>query len=163
MSDYGVFVSHNMKQEDLGIIYETARDASIHGVNCYIAERDPQLGNSLPAKIETAIRDCDCFVVFLTNGGAGSAWVNQEIGLAKGCGKLRIQVVEKGVQLQGFDIDKEYILLDRENPVAAISTLNDYLLRLKAQKESQKAAALFLLGALALLALLGTSKQPKGT
>ncbi len=158
MADYSVFVSHSMKQEDLGIIYAAARDAAFRGINCYVAERDLQLGKSLPAKIENAIRNCDCFVVFLTHGGASSAWVNQEIGLARGCGKLRIQVVEKGVQIQGFDIDKEHIVLDRWNPAAAISTLNEHLLRLKAEKESKQAAALFVVGALALLALLGGGK-----
>ena len=156
MVEYNVFVSHSMRQGDLGIIYEAARDAACKGINCYVAERDPQFGTSLPLKIENAIRSCDCFVVFLTYGGASSAWVNQEIGFARACEKMRIQVVEIGVQIQGFDIDKEYLLLDRSNPAAAISTLNDYLLRLKNQKESQQAAraGLFVVGALALLALL---------
>jgi TIR domain len=158
MADYNVFVSHSMSQEDLGIIYQAARDAQFRGINCYVAERDVQLGKSLPAKIDNAIRSCDCFVVFLTNGGASSVWVNQEIGLARGCGKLRIQVVEKGVQIKGFDIDKEYLVLDRWNPAAAISTLNEHLVRLKSEKESKQAIALFVVGALALLALLGSSK-----
>jgi hypothetical protein len=158
MVDYNVFVSHSMKQEDLGIIYEAARDAACRGINCYVAERDVQLGKSLPVKLENAIRNCDCFVVFLTHGGASSVMVNQEIGIARGCGKLSIQVVEKGVEVKGFDIDKEYLVLDRSNPAAAISVLNDHLIRLKAEKESKQAAALFIVGALALLALLGGSK-----
>ena len=153
MAEYNVFVSHSMRPEDLAIIYEAARDAAIRGITCYVAERDVQLGKSLPAKIENAIRTCDCFVVFLTHGGASSAYVNQEIGLARGCGKLRIQVVEKGVQVKGFDIDKEYITLDRWNPAAAISQLNEYLLRKKAEKEAQQTAGLFLVAALALLAI----------
>jgi hypothetical protein len=159
MTQYNVFVSHSMTQEDLGIIYEAARDAACRGINCYIAERDVQLGQSLSAKIDNAIRQCDCLVVFLTYGGAGSTYVNQEIGLARGCGKLRIQVVEKGVQVKGFDIDKEHVVLDRENPAAAISTLNEHLLRLKSEKEARQKAALFVVGALALLALLGSSSK----
>ncbi len=155
MTEYNVFVSHSMRQEDLSIIYSAVHDAKFRGINCYVAERDVQLGHSLPAKIESAIRNCDCFVVFLTQGGASSEWVNQEIGLARGCGKLRIQVVEQGVQIKGFDIDKEYIELDRLNPASAISRLSDHLGRLKDEKESKQKVALFVIGALALLALLG--------
>lgn len=144
-----------MRPEDLAIIYEAARDATSRGINCYVAERDVQLGKSLPAKIENAIRTCDCFVVFLTQGGSSSAWVNQEIGFARACNRLRIQVVEKGVKVQGFDIENEHLVLDRWNPAAAISALNEHLVKLKAVKESQQKAVVFIVGALALLALLG--------
>ena len=95
MTPYSVFVSHSMKQEDLAIVYETERDARSRGISCYIAERDWQFGKSLPAKIDTAIRASDCVVAFLTQGGAHSAWVNQEIGHAVGCKKPRILVVKK--------------------------------------------------------------------
>ena len=42
MTRYNVFVSHSMTQEDLGIIYQTKRDAECRGITCYVAERDPQ-------------------------------------------------------------------------------------------------------------------------
>ena len=157
---YTIFVSHSMRQEDLGIVYETARQSQFRGIACYIAERDWQFGKSLPEKIEAAIRRCDCFVAFWTQGGAYSAYVNQEIGFARACGKLRILVVERGVPMKGFDIDKEYIELDRRNPLSALDTLNSYLSRLKAEKEQQEnAAALFVVGAVGLLLLLSGGKS----
>src|SRR5260370_22546454 len=70
MTQYNVFVSHSMTQDDLGIIYQAKRDAECRGITCYIAERDPQFGKSLSNKIENAIRLCDCCVVFLTHGGS---------------------------------------------------------------------------------------------
>jgi hypothetical protein len=155
MTPYSVFVSHSMKQEDLAIVYEADRDARARGINCYIAERDWQLGKSLPSKIDNAIRTCDCFVAFLTNGGAHSAWVQQEIGHAVGCKKLRILVVEKGLQVQGFDVGKEYLALDRANPWEAINRLNSYLSQLQLVKDQQRNAGLFVLGVVALLALFG--------
>jgi hypothetical protein len=158
MTPYSVFVSHSMKQEDLAIVYETERDARSRGISCYIAERDWQFGKSLPAKIDTAIRASDCVVAFLTQGGAHSAWVNQEIGHAVGCKKPRILVVEKGLQVQGFDVGNEYVSLDRANPWDAINKLNTHLSRLQLAKEKQRNAGLFVLGVIALLALFGGKK-----
>jgi hypothetical protein len=152
---YEVFVSHSMRQEDLGIVYTAAQDATARDINCYIAERDWQFGHSLPEKIQTHIGTCDCFVAFLTHGGSHSEWVNQEIGCAVGLRKHRILVVERGVEVKGFDVGNEYIALDRTNPWEAIATLNTYLSSLKDVKEKQQNAALFVLGVLALIALFG--------
>jgi hypothetical protein len=147
-----------MRQDDLAIVYEAARQAQLRGINCYIAERDWQFGMSLPQKIENAIRTSDCLVAFWTQGGAYSAFVNQEIGFARACGRTRILVVEQGVPVKGFDIDKEYIELDRCNPLQAISVLNDYLSRLGLEKEQRQSAAVLLLGIIGLLLLFSGSK-----
>jgi hypothetical protein len=154
--DYKVFVSHSMRQEDLGIVYAAAQDAATRGIHCYIAERDWQFGQSLPAKIETNIRTCDSFVAFLTIGGAQSQWVQQEIGCAVGSNRPRILVVEQGVQVTGFDVGREYIVLDRWNPWQAVATLNTYLSQLRDKKEQQQNAALLVLGVIALIGLLGS-------
>ncbi len=156
---FNVFVSHSMRQDDLGIVYEAARQATARGISCYIAERDWQFGQSLPAKIEGAIKACDCFVAFWTQGGAHSAFVNQEIGFARACGKTRILVVERGVPVKGFDIEKEYIELDRWNPLQAISMLNDYLSGLALEKEQQRNAAVFVLAVIGFLVLISGGKQ----
>jgi hypothetical protein len=61
---FSVFVSHSMRQDDLAIVYEAAKQAQLRGIGCYIAERDWQFGKSLPQKIENAIRTSDCLVAF---------------------------------------------------------------------------------------------------
>ena len=157
---YKVFVSHSMKQEDLGIVYETSKQAKFSAIDCYIAERDWQFGKSLPQKVEKAIKYCDCFVAFWTVGGAHSAYVNQEIGFARACGRQRILVVEQGVSLKGFDVDKEYIELDRQNPFQAINVLNKYLCQLKSAKEQQqRACGCFVLVVLGLIFLFSGGKS----
>lgn len=156
---YNVFVSHSMRQDDLAIVYEAARQASLRGIRCYIAERDWQFGKSLPEKIERAIRASDCLVAFWTQGGAHSAFVNQEIGFARACRITRILVVERGVPIKGFEIGKECIELDRWNPLQAIAVLNDYLSRLKLAKEQRQIAAAFLLGVIGLLVLIPGGKR----
>jgi hypothetical protein len=98
-------------------------------------------------------------VAFWTQGGAHSAFVNQEIGFARACGKTRLLVVERGVAVKGFDIDKEYIELDRWNPLQAISTLNDYLSRLALEKEQRQKAAVFVLAVIGFLVLISGGNQ----
>jgi hypothetical protein len=147
-----------MRQDDLAIVYEAARQAQLRGISCYIAERDWQFGTPLPQKIENAIRNSDCLVAFWTEGGAYSAFVNQEIGFARACAKTRILAVEQGVTVKGFDIDREYIELDRSNPLQAIAVLSEYLSRLALQKEQRQKAGVFVFGVLALLLLLSRSE-----
>lgn len=159
---YKVFISHSMNQDDLGLVYETARRAEVNGISCYIAERDWQFGSSLPAKIEQGIRSSDHFVAFWTRGGSHSQFVNQEIGFARAVGKPRILVVEKGEPVKGFDIDKEYVEFDRMNPTQAIADLNDFLAQRKLAKEKfeeQKKAWVFVFGIVGLLFLLGSGEK----
>lgn len=106
-----------MRPIDLGFVYEVAREAQTGGINCYIAERDWQFGHDLPTVIEENIRNSDCMVVFLTQGGVHSAWVNQEVGFARACNKLIIPVVEKGITPTGFVQALQYLPLDRAAPL----------------------------------------------
>ena len=160
---YNVFVSHSMAQEDVAIVWEAVRQARLRGVFCYMAERDWQFGNTLATKIEGAIEKCDCFVAFWTKGGAHSAFVNQEIGYARRARKHRILVVEKGVPLKGFDIGKEFIELDRQDPFTAVNILSthlSHLSNLKSERErQQEKAGLFVLGAISLLLLARGGKK----
>ena len=159
---YNVFISHSMNQDDLGLVYETARRAEANGISCYIAERDWQFGASLPAKIEQAIRGSDHFVAFWTKGGAHSQFVNQEIGFARAIGKPRILVVEKGEPVKGFDIDKEHVEFERANPLQAIADLNAFLVGKKEAKEKveeQKKAWSVVFGIVALLFLFGSGEH----
>lgn len=50
-------------------------------------------------RIRFGIRQSDCFIPILTQKGAGSPEVNQEIGLAVGTDQLIIPLIEAGVEL----------------------------------------------------------------
>jgi len=54
---------------------------------------------SLGERIRFGIRQSDCFIPILTQEGAESPEVNQEIGLAVGADQLVIPLVEAGVEL----------------------------------------------------------------
>ncbi len=57
------------------------------------------LSLSLPERIRFGIRQSDCFIPILTQEGAKSPGVNQEIGLAIGVDQFIIPLVETGVEL----------------------------------------------------------------
>jgi hypothetical protein len=158
---FTVFVSHCMSFEDLFMISELTKQANTLGINFYIAENDYQLGNSLPNKIEAAINNCDVLIALWTKGGSNSAYVNQEIGYARAKGKKRILLVENGITVKGFEVDKEYLSFDKNNPFQAVSILKNNLAlmaQLKSVEEikdkNMRNFVLFTLGALAVLLLI---------
>ncbi|MDD3043699.1 MAG: toll/interleukin-1 receptor domain-containing protein [Methanosarcinaceae archaeon] len=54
---------------------------------------------SLAERMRFGIRQSDCVIIILTQKGAASPEVNQEIGLAVGMDQLIIPLVENGVQI----------------------------------------------------------------
>jgi len=157
---YNVFVSHSMAQEDHALLVGFHSLAAGKGLQTYFAERDWQPGTSLPDKIERAIRASDCMVVFLTRAGHHSKWVHQEIGFAQGIGLRRIPVVERGIDLTGFDLAKEYVGLDRTAPAQTLHNITTYLERLKTDKE-RNGAGLVLGGLIGLWLLSQTDPKPR--
>lgn len=133
---YKVFLSHSMGEADRDLIAQLAGVIQSHGVECYIASRDHQLGHAVPEKISTSIRSSDSLVALLTEGGAHREWVNQEIGFARGIQKLVIPVVEVGVEPGGFLAGIEYVRLDRRNPANGLEVLGTYLSGLRQKKET---------------------------
>jgi hypothetical protein len=124
---YRVFVSHSMRPDDLKVVHAAAEQLLASGIQCYLAERDPQPGTHLPDKVSQAIVDSDCLVAFLTQGGSASAFVNQEVGFALGRGKAVIPVVEKGLLASALLAGAEFIEFDRTDPQPAIQRLSAYL------------------------------------
>jgi nucleoside 2-deoxyribosyltransferase len=67
------------------------------GINVYLAEHDPKPGTSIAHKVEEALKHCDAVVVLITSTSVNSAYVQQEIGLARAHGKVIVPIIEKGV------------------------------------------------------------------
>jgi len=150
---YTVFLSHSMAPEDQPIIQSIFDNIHAVGAQCYMAERDWMFGHSLGEKLEARLTASDCLVAVLTKGGSGSPYVNQEIGMANALKKLVIPVVEKGVDLRGFQVGVEWLELDRANPQEFLTKLNPYIVRLAAAKEKSNIIAWSLLAGFAALAL----------
>ena len=153
---FKVFISHSTA--DLGLVQQLQYSLQTHGIEAYLADLYPQPGGTLARKISNAIERSNCVIAVLTRDGARSQWVHQEIGWAKGAGKLVIPIVEEGIPSTGFIQGVEYIRFNREKPADAINNIVAYLKRLKADKESREmllAGALIVLGLLALASRKG--------
>ncbi len=154
---YKVFLSHS--SADAAWVKWIAENGRRVAVDVYLYEHDPQPGRMAADKLEAAIRNCDAMVVLLTANSRFSPYVQQEIGVAKGAGKLIVPLVQPGIEqgslamLQGV----EYIPFDFGDPQRALATLLPYLQKLKQEKENQQAVLLGL-GAIVALALLSGGK-----
>lgn len=155
---FTVFISHSTS--DFSLVYQLKEWLEINGITAYLAELDPQYGESIADKVARAIDQSDCVIAFLTKDGARSRWVNQEIGYAEGVPKLVIPVAEEGVTVPGFLEGREYVPFTWDNPAEAIDKLIAYLAEKKADAEAQRAglAALLFLG-LGLLTLAAVSQE----
>lgn len=130
-----VFLSHSVTEEDLPYLEQLEQRCRDIGIELYLAERSPQPGSSLSGKVRSNIARADLVLALLTNHGAGSAWVNQEIGLAVSQGKRIVPVLEKGVTPPGIIAEMEYVRLDPDRPHDAFERVVTFLAKLKADKE----------------------------
>lgn len=155
---YQVFISHKTQElPRLEALVDALRQV---GIGVYIAERDPWPGLYLyDQKIVPAIRNSDCVLVLLTNDGAASPDVNQEIGMAHTLRKPIIALVEVGVRTAGVLSGREVIYFDRAQPMPALSTVYNHVTQLAASKQQaeqkSKEQTALIIGGLALLFLLG--------
>jgi hypothetical protein len=150
---YNVFLSHN--EADRYLANWIFQDAQNIGVNVYIYEHDLQPGIQIADKIQQAIENTEALIVLLTRNSQYSPYVQQEIGFAQAKQKLVIPIVEAGVSQRCLAMleGKEYIKMDSSNPQMALSSLQEYLQRLKESRETDQ-QFLYGLGALFLIALL---------
>ena len=106
---FEVFLSHSLGSGDLPLLSDLQDRSDSLGIRLYFAERDPQLGTSVTAKVTTAISRADVVLALLTERGASSAWVNQEIGYAIGQGKIVVPLLEEGVEAPAMLIGREHV------------------------------------------------------
>ncbi len=135
---YRIFISHSTR--DKGLVIALANLLAKSGIEVSVAEWYIRAGESLSEKVERQIAQSDSVVVFLTRDGLRSKWVQQEVGIAIGKGKLVIPLVEKGTPteelaaLQG----KEFIEYDPTQPESSLDRAARYVRSLKAGKEERE-------------------------
>jgi TIR domain len=153
---YRIFLSHSAA--DHPWVDWLGANAGSMGIVTYLYENDPQPGLYVSDKVKAQIAECDALVVLLTVSSQYSPYVQQEIGVAEGRGKLVIPMVQPGVDQRALAMlaGREYIPFDLLNPQAARQTFLDWLNCLSAQKsqeETNRNLALFGLAGLLLVAL----------
>jgi hypothetical protein len=115
------FLSHSMKDH---VVVEMLRQhIEALGVGLYLAEHDPRPGTPLAEKVIKQIHGCDAMVVLLTEAGAVAPFVQQEIGVARGAGKLIVPIVQKGIdpKMLAMLVGVERIEVDFGRPSEALA------------------------------------------
>ena len=135
---YKVFISHSARPEEWAFINQVLGRVSPLGVQCYMAEHDLQAGVVLNDKLRDRIRQSDCVLALITKNSVKSDWVKWEVGAASGFGKLVIPVVELGVQVPVFLLNKEHIKFDPHNSAATAQAVSQYLVKLKLEQDKQQ-------------------------
>ena len=95
----------------------------------------------------------------MTSDGSRSQWVHNEVGYARGKGKMVIPIVEKGVISGGFLEGVEYIPFRIDDPYDAISRTVHYLALRSAKKEQEQKSKALLAGLMVFFGLLALSGE----
>lgn len=92
-----VYISHHRDDEALAL--RLARALERVGLESYAALYNLSPAISLAERVSFGVRNSECFVALLTERGAKSADVGQEIGLARGIDLLIIPLLMDGAKL----------------------------------------------------------------
>lgn len=159
-----VFLSHSSGDAEAVTMFR--EQAAAAGMTVYLAEHDVQPGESLAEKVRKAIRESDAMVVLLTNAGAASAYVHQEIGVAVEASKTVVPIVEAGVENLAMLGGVEYISFDPARPAGAIRDLTTFFTGLaerarqkEARARQQQQVEMLVLMALLVLVLIALSSD----
>ena len=119
-----VFLSHSC--DDLQHVALVKRQIEALGVDVYLAEHDLRPGTSIAAKVQEAIKRCHAVVVLITGNSIDSAFVQQEVGIARAFDKPIVPIVEKGVDVSRLGIlrEVEYLELDLTSPEEAMARVS---------------------------------------
>lgn len=131
---YKVFISYSTKDFPL---VDYVRNLLQHSsVEVFVAEYSVAPGQSLPAEIITAIKDCNLLILLWSKNSKESEWVPQEIGIATSEKKPILPVVlHQNISLPGFISNLKYLPLYK-NPDSALSWLRANVFE-QAQKKEQ--------------------------
>jgi hypothetical protein len=130
---YEVFVSYSSTDLETATALRTWIQHA--GAQAFIAEYSVLPSQALAATIENAIRRCDLFVLLWSGNAAKSAWVPQEIGMARGLSKPILPIVlHEGAAPPAFIGDLKYLPL-YPDPNAAVQQFYAQLQGRVAQKQ----------------------------
>jgi hypothetical protein len=122
-----VFLSHATADRDHVALVQ--RQIEALGITVYLAEHDPKPGTSIASKVEAALERCHAVVVLITTNSVNSAYVQQEVGLARAHDKPILPIVDKSVDPQtlGMLSEVERLELDVHRPAEAMARISESL------------------------------------
>jgi hypothetical protein len=126
-SRLSIFLSHSMADREHVEVVQ--RQIEALGVDVYLAEHDPRPGTSIAERVERALRQCHAVVVLITTNSVDSAYVQQEVGLARANRKPIVPVVDKRVDKArlGLLTEVEWLEIDLDEPAEALARVTQSL------------------------------------
>lgn len=127
---FTVFLSHSTRDAEHVALVQRQLEAL--GIRVWLAEHDLRPGTSVLAKIESVLPTCDAVVVLITSNGVDSAYVHQEVGMARTHGKPLVPLVDRHVEKQRLGLvgELEWIEIDLDDPSDAFVKVTQSLHRL---------------------------------
>lgn len=155
-----IFLSHATSDGEL-VAQVKAAVGTLASVYC--TEDDIQAGSNVHVKIQQQIRKSELMIVLLSNHGAESIYLHQEIGFARSAGKLIIPLVAPGLSstrlgmLEGI----EYIQIDEgADWLTRLSARVEGLVRAsEAKAKADKATTDLVVAIVAMAAVLVAARQ----
>lgn len=134
-----IFVSHAIA--DVDFFKKLESSLKTYGISLLIAEHVVSMTETTTRKIEKMIESSDAALIFLTQHGFDSGFVNQEIGYIHKAKIPYLQVVEKGLEDRktGFIYGKDHITYDPGSPDIAINKITSRLTLFYSKKQKEKA------------------------
>lgn len=122
-----IFLSHSVT--DLDHVTVVQRQIEALGVDVYLAEHDPHPGTSIAGRIEGALRASQAVVFLVTTNSIDSAYVNQEVGLARAYSKPMVPIIDKRVDKTrlGMLTEVEWLEIDLDQPAEALARVTQSL------------------------------------
>jgi len=153
---YSVFISYST--QDLATAEALRTWITAAGAESFLAKYSLEPGRPLAADLMAAIQRCDLFLLLWSQNAKDSDWVPQEIGVARGAGRVIVPVVlQRGLTLPGFINDLKYLPI-YEDSNAAVQWLRSDI----AGRVQDKQLGIFIglvLAILALVALFGGKQR----
>ena len=105
------------------------RQIEAPGIDVYLAEHDPHPGTSIAGRIEGTLCGSQAVVVLVTTNSIDSAYFQQEVGLAGGCGRPIVPIIDKRVDKTrlGMMTEFEWLEIDLDQPAEALARVTQSL------------------------------------
>jgi hypothetical protein len=110
-------------------VFVVQRQIEALGVDVYLAEHDPHPGTSIAGRIEETLRASQAVVVLVTTNSIDSAYVQQEVGLARAYGRPIVPIIDKRVDKTrlGMLAEVEWLEIDLDQPAEALARVTQSL------------------------------------
>src|SRR5450756_1113567 len=124
---FRVFLSHSTR--DAEHVKRVRQQLRALGIEVWLAEHDPRPGTSILAKIESEMPKCDAVVLLITTNSVDSAYLHQEVGMARTHGIPMVPLVDVHVDRSRLGLlgELEWIEVDLDEPSEAFAKVTQSL------------------------------------